>query len=100
MIMLIGHYRVKASCREVRRREGMVDPVTVAWVISVITGAVGTAVSVWVRGRVQRCRAREEARIEHLHRLPPGSRLIDLGERGLVIEVGGAGRELSPDVRG
>lgn len=40
------------------------------------------------RARVQRQRAREEARADHIRNLGPGSRLIDLGENGILIELG------------
>jgi hypothetical protein len=32
---------------------------------------------------------REQARCDHIRRLPPGSRVLDLGRHGMVIEVGG-----------
>ncbi|NUP50219.1 MAG: hypothetical protein HOW97_23355 [Catenulispora sp.] len=58
------------------------DPVVTAAALT----AGATAVSGWARMKVQS--ARENARIEHLRILPPGSRLLDLGENGLLIEVG------------
>jgi hypothetical protein len=78
----------------------MVDPATIQALVTAVCGAAGVVMAAWVRARVQRHRAREAARRDHLRDLPPGSRVIDLGEHGIVIEVGSAGRELSPDVRG
>ncbi|WP_271216606.1 hypothetical protein [Streptosporangium carneum] len=58
------------------------------------TGALCGLGGIWLRGRIQRHRLREEARRDHVRRLPPGSRLLDLGRHGVIIEVGGAERGL------
>ncbi|MGW8877648.1 hypothetical protein [Streptomyces mirabilis] len=51
-------------------------------------GALTTMIAGWLKVRVQLWRAREESRRQHVRTLPAGSRIIDLGERGIVIEVG------------
>jgi hypothetical protein len=73
------------------------EPITVASAVSAVGGMVGMLVT----ARVRRHRAREAARRDHLRYLPPGSRIVDLGDRGLTIEVGDrvAVRELAGDDR-
>lgn len=52
----------------------------------------------WLRQRAKSLKAREDARRDHVRHLPPGSHLVDLGQRGIVIEVGErATREGQPD---
>jgi len=65
------------------------DAITVT-AASAVTGAVATAAAAWLQARRQRQQAREESRRDHLDHLPPGSRVVDLGEHGVVIEVGGS----------
>jgi hypothetical protein len=66
------------------------DAITVTAAASAVTGAAVTVATAWLRARCQRQQAREESRRDHLHHLPPGSRVVDLGEHGMMIEVGGA----------
>jgi hypothetical protein len=95
MIMVSGHLQADrhvigallAGGRQ--KKADVIDPVTATAIVAAVLGAATTITGTWLRGRVLRQRAREEARRDHLRRLPPGSRLIDLGDRGLVIEVGG-----------
>jgi hypothetical protein len=58
-----------------------------------IAGAAFTAaVSVltpWLKARGRRPAARAGVRWEEAGYLPPGSRVVDLGRHGLVIDVGG-----------
>ncbi|MCX5327849.1 hypothetical protein [Streptomyces sp. NBC_00140] len=67
------------------------DPATTA--VVTMAGAVITAITTiasgWLKARVQLRRSREESRQKHVRTLPTGSRIIDLGERGIIIEVGG-----------
>jgi hypothetical protein len=65
------------------------DAMTVAAAASAITGATAATARAWLHTRMQRQQAREHSRREHLQRLPPGSRVVDLGEHGIVIDVGG-----------
>ena len=80
-------------------REGMqyMDAITVTAAASAGMGAATTMAAAWLRARSQRQRAREKTRRDYLRGLPPGSRVIDLGDHGIVIEVGaraaGAGNE-------
>jgi hypothetical protein len=67
------------------------DAITVTAAASAMTCAASTVATAWIRSRSQLQRVREEARRDHVHGLPPGSRVIDLGGRGIVIEVGGQG---------
>jgi hypothetical protein len=53
--------------------------------VPAIAGAVTTIARAWIE-RAQRQKPCPDCR----HGLPPGSRVIDLGEYGLVIEVGTA----------
>lgn len=103
MIMFVGHVPGEGLPQEGAAGKGernMMDPATMQALATAVCGAAGVVMAAWVRGRAQRHRAREAARRDHLRDLPHGSRVIDLGEHGMVIEVGGAGRELPPDVRG
>src|SRR5262247_1456822 len=59
------------------------DTATVTAVATTITAGVSAGANAWQR-------AREDARGRQLRQLPPGSRLIDFGEHGIVIEVGGS----------
>lgn len=64
------------------------DPATVT---VILTAAGGTATAIatrWLRARVQCTQAREASRRQHVTRLPAGSRIIDRGSQGIVIEVG------------
>lgn len=60
-------------------------------VLPIVVSAAGGAAGLIRRGRMQRLRLREQAWCHLLRHLPPESFLIDLGKRGLVIEVGGCG---------
>ncbi|HET9970330.1 MAG TPA: hypothetical protein VFQ68_19005 [Streptosporangiaceae bacterium] len=76
----------------------VMDPVTVATAVTAVAGMLGTLVTAGVRGRTARAIAREAARRDHVRYLRSGSRIIDLGDRGVMIEVGNpAGREAAPD---
>ncbi|MET8997186.1 hypothetical protein [Amycolatopsis sp. NPDC004169] len=66
------------------------EPVFLATAVAAATSLIGTVVTAWARSRVSWQQARERARADHVRHLPPGSRLIDLGARGLAIEVGGS----------
>jgi len=52
-----------------------------------ISGAVAALAASCFKARTQRHRAREEARADHVRNLGPGSRLLDLGEGGILIEI-------------
>lgn len=62
--------------------------VTVAAAVSAVSGAEATVAVAWLRTHSQLRRARERSRHGHLRDLPPGSRVVDLGRHGLVIEIG------------
>ncbi|WP_405600370.1 hypothetical protein OG741_21825 [Streptomyces sp. NBC_01410] len=67
------------------------DPVTTAALATTAGGAltcITTITAGWLKARLQLRRAREESRRQHVRMLPTGSRIIDLGKRGIVIEVG------------
>ena len=64
------------------------DPVTLTAVVSTVVAAASAGASAWLQARVRQQRAREQARGAQLRELPPGSRVIDLGKHGIVIEVG------------
>jgi hypothetical protein len=70
------------------------DPATVA--VPVAT-AVSEVPHAWVRSWAQRRETREVSRRDHVRRLPPGSQVIDLGDRGVTIEIGNIGRERPVD---
>lgn len=65
-----------------------VDPLTAAALLSGALASLAALGGTWLRSHAQRHRAREEARRDHLRYLPPGSRLLDLGRHGMVIELG------------
>jgi hypothetical protein len=75
------------------------DPVTTAAIVTAVLSAFTVILRIWLRGRVQRHNAREESQLDHVRRLPAGSRVIDLGKLGMVIDVGGqsAHGETGPD---
>lgn len=66
------------------------DTATVTAVATTITAGVSAGANAWLQARARQQRAREDARGRQLRQLPPGSRLIDFGEHGIVIEVGGS----------
>lgn len=55
-----------------------------------IGGGLCTLGSIWLRSRLQHHRLREEARRDHVRRLPAGSWLLDMGRHGVIIEIGTA----------
>ncbi|MEU7864216.1 hypothetical protein [Nonomuraea sp. NPDC049141] len=64
------------------------DYATVAASATAIAGTLCGLGGIWLRGRIHRHRLREEARRDHVRKLPPGSRLLDLGRHGMIIDVG------------
>ncbi|GLW56718.1 hypothetical protein [Kitasatospora phosalacinea] len=60
--------------------------------VTLLAATAGTLVTgvtaAWCKARVQVRRERELSRRQHLRELPAGSRIVDLGERGVLIEVG------------
>ena len=73
------------------------EPVTIVAVSTVCAGAVSAALRVWAWQRVARSRGREVARRQYLRCLPAGSRVVDLGDHCLVIDIGDG--EGGPDGR-
>jgi hypothetical protein len=73
------------------------EPITIAAVSTVCANTASVLAQAWTWRRTARRRApgREAARHQHLRCLPTGSRIVDLGEHGLIIDLGGADR--SPD---
>jgi hypothetical protein len=73
------------------REEGhdAMDPVTAATIASAIVGAAATVLGVWLSWRAERRRSRDAARRDYANHLPPGSRIVDLGRHGAVIDIGG-----------
>jgi hypothetical protein len=64
------------------------DAVTIAAVVPAITSAGVAIARVWLRAGGERQRVRERSRHDYACSLPSGSRIIDLGKNGLVIEIG------------
>jgi hypothetical protein len=60
-------------------------------VLSIVVTAAGGAAGLLRRSRMEQLRLSEQARCHLVRHLPPESLLIDLGKRGMVIEVGGRG---------
>lgn len=58
-------------------------------VASAAVAAIPVMARVCWRQRMAWRQMREQARCDHIRRLPPGSRVLDLGRHGMVIEVGG-----------
>jgi hypothetical protein len=65
------------------------DDTAVAEAAAAFTAAA-SVITPWLRSRSRRQLAREASRRDHVSRLPPGSRIVDLGSHGMVIDVGGA----------
>ena len=64
------------------------DSVTIAAVVPALTSAGVAIARMWLRAGGDRQRARERSRHDYVCSLPSGSRIIDLGKNGLVIEIG------------
>lgn len=62
---------------------------SVVTAISALAGSAATIAAVWLRTRAQQLNGREKARRDQLRDLPPGSRIVDLGKHGLIIDIGG-----------
>jgi hypothetical protein len=79
----------------------VLESTTIAALVTAVTGAAAAFMRAWLLSRVQRQKAREASRCDHVRCVPPGSRIVDLGERGMMIEVGSAapGRECLADGR-
>jgi hypothetical protein len=61
-------------------------PVTAA--LSALAGSATTIVTAWLRARARRLQSRDRSRRNAVRDLPPGSRIVDLGRHGVIIEVG------------
>ena len=74
------------------------DLVTLGLIAATAGGAATTSLRLWAWKRVAERQAREASRCDHVHHLPAGSRIVDLGRHGMIIDVGtreertGAGR--------
>lgn len=73
------------------------DTMDLASSVTAVTGAAVALVGSCFRARVQRQRAREEARADHVRNLGPGSRVLDLGENGILIEFGAEASSIRGD---
>lgn len=60
------------------------DPVTVVAALAPLIGGGITLAGTWLQRRSAR-----RSLHQHVRHLPPGSRVIDLGGHGVVIEIGG-----------
>ena len=69
------------------------DPVTAVTIASAIAGAAATVLGMWLSWRTERRRDQDAARRDYANRLPPGSRIVDLGKHGAVIDIGGQAAE-------
>ncbi len=91
---VIGHYQAKPSCRRGGPGGGegvcVMEPTAIGVLVTAVTGAAAALLRAWICSRVQRQQAREASRRDHVRCLPPGSRIVDWGERGMMIEVGSA----------
>jgi hypothetical protein len=65
-----------------------VIPVTAA--LSGLAGAAATVTAAWIRARGRRLETRDRSRRDAARDLPPGSRIVDLGRHGVIIDVGTA----------
>jgi preprotein translocase subunit YajC len=63
-----------------------VIPVTAA--LSAVIGAVTTIVTAWLRARSRERQERDRASRRMVRALPPGSRIVDLGRHGTIIDIG------------
>lgn len=67
------------------------DPALVTVIVAIV-GIASTIVSAWLRHNLRCERHREAARRDHIRHLPAGSRVVDLGKRGMLIEIGSTAR--------
>ena len=58
--------------------------------LSALAGSATTITITWLRTRAQRLRAHDQSRRDTARHLPPGSRIVDLGAHGMIIDVGSA----------
>jgi hypothetical protein len=84
-----GHYQVKPSTWRAWQEGDVMVTTTAAALLTAAVGTAGAFLRAWLRSRVQCRQAREASRRDHVRCLPPGSRIVDLGERGVIVEVGG-----------
>lgn len=64
-------------------------PVTWAAAATAAMASLPGAIRAWAWQRAARSAAREKARADHVRHLPSGSRIVDLGRRGVMVEIGG-----------
>jgi hypothetical protein len=91
------HVRADRAGSRTGREYSNMNAIGVIAAASTGIGAAATVITAWLRARSLRQQAREKSRREYLRSLPGGSRVVDLGDHGVVIEVGpggsGAGNE-------
>jgi hypothetical protein len=65
------------------------DAISATAALSALAGSATTIGTIWLRARGKRLQARDKSRRRALRDLPPGTRIVDLGRHGMVIDVGG-----------
>ena len=69
-------------------RELRVGAIPVTAALSALAGSATTIVTAWLRARARRLQSRDRSRRNAVRDLPPGSRVVDLGRHGVIIDVG------------
>lgn len=72
------------------------DPLTIGAIVTAGAGTTSTVMVAWLRQRGISQKAKERTRLDYLRHLPAGSHVVDLGARGIVIEIG-SGMESDKD---
>jgi hypothetical protein len=98
---LRGHLPIRRALRseEHGKESGEMGPTMVVSIVTVAVGAITTVVNAWLQIGAQRQRVREESHRDQVRPLLSRSRIVDLGEGRLLIEVGTwtAGRQAPLD---
>lgn len=63
--------------------------ISVTAALSALAGSATTVVTVWLRARSRERQSRDRSSRKAVQSLPPGSRIVDLGRHGVIIDIGG-----------
>ncbi len=63
-------------------------PDIVGEVVTAAISGLSAVVIAWMRVDLQRQQLREKARCDHVRQLPPGSEVLDLGRRKILVKIG------------
>lgn len=82
-----GHYKVRKTT--VEGKWYVVEQVELVTAVAAAVGTVGLGLRLRAWERVMQRQVKEAARGERVRNLPQGSRIVEFGDHGMVIDVGG-----------